>query len=216
MSRQQLNLPKENWIKIGVQRFDELIQGANAKSLPAKVIKISTTELELLTDVAFLKHEPCILKIPRPSGGVVKIAGEFQWSKQESELPGAWLSSCRISTDFPQAYLDEIASLGYLERRGRQRYLVCESVTAHHQESDTIFTATVTEISAGGIRVFSETPWTAGDQFVLTFDERHPMIHPLHVCVVRLMQVDRGFELGCEIVSGSIDPLIAECQVSAT
>ena len=201
-STDRFELPEKSRIKIGVQRYSDLIRGQDAPSKLATVADINCYGAKIITRFKFEDLEPCILRLPVPSGGIIRVASEIRWS--ESQMNKTWLSGCKFSSDFPGFYLNQIASFGLIDRRKHERFEVFEPVTSICANSNSKIELTIVNISATGVGLLLEHPVLPANRYRIRLSNSRSM----NVEVVHRTKAVDGYYLGCLIDSGKVEDLL--------
>jgi Tfp pilus assembly protein PilZ len=166
----------------------------------ATLLDISQYGAKLLTSCAFQVHELVTLQVEVPEvGQVFSLPAIVRWCQPSGSH--AWRLGCIFTGALPQGVLDELALLGYIERRQDQRQVIDVPARARWELTEEDFPIRIVSVSGSGLSICCEEEGKIGERLLLRLqaDQGEPVL--VYSRVVWQREEDGRRILGCRLAS---------------
>ena len=183
-----------------VQARVERAAGLTPLWADATLLDISQYGAKLLASCCLQIHELITLQIEVPEAErVFSLPAIVRWRQPAGTA--AWRLGCVFTGALPQGVLNELALLGYIDRRQDRRQEVDIAARARWELAEEDFPIRIVSVSAGGLRICCEEQGKIGERLLLQLkeDEAEPLF--VHSRAVWEREEDGQRVIGCRLAS---------------
>ena len=166
----------------------------------ATLLDISQYGAKLLASCSLQIHELVTLQIEVAEvERIFSLPAIVRW-RQPADT-ATWRLGCVFTGALPQAVLDELSLLGYMERRQDRRQVVDVAARARWELAKEDFPIRIVSVSASGLRICCEEEGKIGERLLLQLkeDEAEPLF--VHSRAVWEREEDGRRVIGCRLAS---------------
>lgn len=209
--RHELSPSKQ--IDVKVERLDH--DGRTTReTIKAKIVDISLNGFKLSCHMAFEFQEKLVILLPRRDGkDSILVTAEVRWVQPMGK---SWSAGCLIAESFPDDYIDEISQDGILDRRTSDRHLTDQNAVGRWELSQQDAPIAIRNVSANGLGIFVREESEVGKRIRIKLKGSDSSITAK---AVWQRKVDKGYQIGCEVLEGSpysvIESAITESSSAA-